>query len=570
MNFDNVKQTVRDATDFADVVSQYTTLKPAGKRMKGLSPFTNEKTPSFFVDPEAGIYYCFSTNKGGDMFTFVQEMEGVSFREALKILADRAGITIDTHGASSPKHDYTNLYHILESTSRVFEKNINTNVKKYLSDRGITEEMIKRWGIGYAPDAWNTLCTPQTPNLDEYVQAGICIKKESNVYDRFRGRVIFPFYDTRNRIIGFSGREYPGKTGAKYINSPESPLFNKSNFLYGLHLAKQYIRKYDFSILTEGPVDAIMAHKAGYYVAVATSGTAVTIEHIQQLQRLSNRLLIAFDGDIAGTRAALRVITMALSEGMDVKIVPIPDGTDPADMILEDAEQFRTEVKRARPVIPFMQEYIKKTYGETSEDILRGVKEEMLPIIARIQDSLMREHAINETAAFCSLSKEVIKENVDQVHSTITDSGYRRKTGAVNDSAYQDSAYQQQGFAYQQIESVGRRNPDEIVKRKNTDQLVSEFLDDVAHARNFLLSHNVSFTDEMSHRVEEIQKYEHIPEIDENIVNMRYEESVPDEAARNDFVIKEFMDMSSRLLSQLKKQEEIKKVRKNMKKEAAS
>ena len=236
MNREDIKQAIKDASDIVEVVSQYTALKPAGKRMKGLSPFTNEKTPSFFVDPDAGVFYCFSSQKGGDVFSFVQEMEGVEFKEALKILAERAGIDVSAGTGKS----YAALYHTLDTAAALYRRSLSAEVKQYLSSRGISDTSVDEWGIGYAPDDWHTVCTKGMTGMAAYIQTGMCIEKDSRVYDRFRKRIIFPFYDTQKRIIGFSGREYGESTGAKYINSPESPLFHKSSFLYGLHIAKKH------------------------------------------------------------------------------------------------------------------------------------------------------------------------------------------------------------------------------------------------------------------------------------------------------------------------------------------
>ena len=412
-------QEIKDAIDIVDLVSQYTTLAPAGKRMKGLSPFTNEKTPSFFVDPDEGVYYCFSSQKGGDVFTFVQETEGVDFKEALKILAERAGISL-VSARSGVRDDTAVLYHLLESAAGVYQKNITGAVRTYLLSRGISEQFIQEWGIGYAPDTWHTLCTKGMSHLDEQVKVGMCVRGEKSVYDRFRNRVQFPFYDERGRVIGFSGRMFGDGEGAKYINSPESPLFNKSTFLYGLHKAKPHIRKHNVALLTEGPIDAIMVHQAGYPMAVATSGTAVTEKHLQILQRLSNRLLIVFDGDAAGNRAALRVIEMAFKLSIDSKVVVLPAGSDPADVICNDVRVFKTAVKEALSATAFLTHYVSGVYGADGEDCIRGVKEVVLPIIAVSKDSLMQEYAVQEVASFCGLPVDAVRGSLAQIRGSLS------------------------------------------------------------------------------------------------------------------------------------------------------
>ncbi len=534
MDYNAVKQAIKDSVDIVDLVSQYTSLVPAGKRMKGLSPFTNEKTPSFFVDSDNGFYYCFSSQKGGDIFSFVEEMEGVDFKGALAFLADRAGIQIDaTHSQENVKSP---LYHILESATEAYRNNLTDAVKKYLMSRGITEESIQVWGIGYAPDAWHTLCDSKTPRLTDYVDSGLCIQKDKNVYDRFRSRIMFPFYDAQKRVIAFSGREYGTKTGAKYINSPESPLFSKSVFLYGLHIAKQHIRKSNFSILTEGPIDTVMVHQAGFPVAVAASGTAVTIEHILQLQRLSNRLIIAFDSDAAGMRATIRVIGMALSLGMDIKTVILPEGSDPADTIAHDVSVFRKALKEASPVVQFMIQYIAETHGDSNEDLLRGVREDLIPLIACITDPLMREYAVSETAKACSLSKESIAESVQNV-------GHIRQQP-------------------EQPRRIARKQP--AITQKNTDQKIASFLETVAHARAFLVVHDAAIPDTMSNLLEKIESYEHLPDVDEQIATIRYEEKFPDTSTRIDMVREELSDMLIRVHSEVRKREAVRKIQENI------
>ena len=413
----NQVQEIKEAVNIVDLVSQYTTLTPAGKRMKGLSPFTNEKTPSFFVDPDDGVYYCFSSQKGGDIFTFVQETEGVDFKEALKILAERAGIELSSGQSEVVKQDNKRLHHLLEVAADTYKRNCTGEIIKYLHARGITDESIRAWGIGYAPNAWNTLCTKKISGIDEHVTAGLCVQKEKSVYDRFRNRIQFPFHDSQGRVIGFSGRIYGDGEGAKYINSPESPIFHKSTFLYGLHKAKPHIRKHNVAILTEGPIDAIMVHQAGYPMTVATSGTAVTEEHLKTLQRISNRLLIILDGDAAGKRAALRVIEMTFILGIDSKIVVLPEGKDPADIVQEDVSQFKEAVRAALSAAKFLVRYVGDVYGDESGDRLRGVREVALPIIAASKDLLVREHAIQEIASFCNIDVDKIKEHLEQTQS---------------------------------------------------------------------------------------------------------------------------------------------------------
>ncbi len=496
----NQVEAVKSAIDIVDVIGQYTTLQPAGNRMKGLSPFTNEKTPSFFVDPDAGVYYCFSSQKGGDVFSFVQDVEGIDFKEALRLLAERAGIDL-VNTAPGDRPNNAPLYHLLESAASVYQQHLNGEVRQYLIGRGITEQSIQEWGIGYAPDAWNAFCTKQSPNLAEQVTVGMCIenKEKQSVYDRFRNRVQFPFYDDRGRVIGFSGRMYGDDEGAKYINSPTSPLFDKSSFLYGLHKAKPHIRKHNVALLTEGPIDAIMVHQAGYPMAVATSGTAVTTTHLQTLQRLSNRLLLVLDSDAAGQRAALRVIEMSYTLGIDTKVVMLPDGSDPADVIAEDVERFKTCVREAVSATAFLTRYVAQHYGDGGDDRVRGVKEAVLPVIAASKDPMARAHAVKEVAAFCGLDAAAVAESLAQAQGGVVvqdaDPALRRKKAAVR---IRDSQTVQQ-------EKIGK------------------LLSTVAMAIQFLKKHNESLTTATDALLDAVQKIESLPEADEKVTQMRYE-----------------------------------------------
>ena len=413
---------IRRSVSIVDLVSSYTVLTSSGTKMKGLSPFTGEKTPSFFVDPDQGLYYCFSSQKGGDIFSFVQEMEGVDFKGALSILADIAGVRLTSAKHSSDTDDRSVLYHLLESAAAVYCNHLTDAVTQYLVGRGITEQSIAVWRIGYAPDRWNTLCDARTPRLAEHVKAGMCVQKEKSVYDRFRGRIQFPFFDERGRVIGFSGRLYGDSAMAKYINSPESPVFSKSSFLFGLYQAKSHIRKYGFSILTEGPIDAIMVHQVGYPVAVATSGTSVTETHLRLLQRLSHRLLIMFDADAAGMRATLRIIEMAFALRIESKVVVLPDGQDPADVISTDPACFRAAVRDAQPAVSFLKRYVDNLYGTTINERIRGVQEVIFPVIASVADPMVQQFVLSEIASFCGLDVSDVRKSVEHLGRPVQES----------------------------------------------------------------------------------------------------------------------------------------------------
>ena len=411
-------------------------------------------------------------------------------------------------------------------------------MKKYLADRGISEQSIQEWGIGYAPDAWNTLCSARIAHLNEHVQAGVCVHNDEkqSVYDRFRNRIQFPFYDERNRVIGFSGRMYGDGEGAKYINSPESPLFNKSTFLYGLHKAKPHIRKHNVALLTEGPIDAIMVHQAGYPMTVATSGTAVTETHLRALQRLSNRLLIVLDSDDAGNRAALRVIAMAFSLGIDSKVVVLPEGKDPADSIREDVQQFKTAVKEALSATAFLTRYVAQQYGESGDDRIRGVKEAVLPVVAMSNDVLTREYAVREIASFCGLSTEAITQSLQQKQDAATSvkdqPAVARKKSVVSDQE----------------------------NKSNRSKRVEQLLAAVITAKTFLEAKQIDQTEEEKDMLEKVQVCVTFPPVTIEIAQVRYEEGFPDEESQVQAAREELAHTLKHLVSEIRKEKELQKI----------
>ena len=535
MDRSTVKEAVREATDIVALVSRYTSLQPAGKRMKGLSPFKREKTPSFFVDPAEGLYYCFSTQKGGDVFTFVQEMEGMTFAEALAELADRAGIDMrDTDrrrgeihapvphpgigGGTVPRetHRHPPRIHPLPRTDRTVA--------------GTVGDRVRSRRMGHAMFTADAGCG-QSHTVRHVHQ-----KSDTSVYDRFRNRIMFPFHDIRGRIIGFSGRDRGDAGGAKYINSPESPIFHKSTYLYGLHLAKKHIRKSNFSILTEGPIDTIMVHQAGYPVAVAVSGTGVTENHVRQLQQLSNRLLIAFDGDQAGIRASRRVIGMALEIGMDVKVLELENGADPASVIRKDSDSFRNAVKDATPAIQFILRHTRKKYGDTDDGMYRGVKEEITPVIASAKEPLARDYMVRETAAFSGLGADAIAEEVNRIRSR------RNETG-----------------------NGERRTPDRTPPSlPQPGKQLTDRIDDLygiaSRARQFLFLRTVPLSEDARRRIAGITtEYGPLNEYDEKLATLYYEELAGDDPTRTDMAQRELADSLSRLENEVKKYNVLKK-----------
>jgi DNA primase len=413
---------IKERLSIEEVVGSYIKLDRAGKNLKARCPFHNEKTPSFTLSPDRDNYYCFGCHASGDIFSFVQEFEGIDFREALKKLADKAGIEL----SDKPDKNFSEkkkLYELLELTNKYFQAHLSKNPKTidYLKSRGLSGETIKEWRLGFAPAGWRNLkeFLVQKNSQKKYSEtdlekAGLIKKNDKGEsYDRFRSRIMFPINDSNGNPVGFTGRIFEGKDDdAKYLNSPETILFDKSRILYGFDKAKSFIRKFDFSILVEGQMDLIMAHQAGYKNAVASSGTALTEEHLRMLSKISDKIVIAYDSDTAGFRASEKVWKMALSMGMDVKIAPIESGKDPADIIHESTDEWKRVIKNSKHIIEIISDQIKDS---DLDDRNKGksVSENLIPYLKSISSSIDQDHFIKFVSDELSISEDSIRKEVE-------------------------------------------------------------------------------------------------------------------------------------------------------------
>lgn len=421
---DSVAQ-IKERLSIVDVVSTYVELQQAGKNFKGKSPFTNERTPSFYVSPDRGMYYCFSSNQGGDIFTFIQKMEGVEFKDALKILADKAGIELKPEDPQK-KSERDRLYDALEEATRFFEAYAvkNEEVLPYLADRAVTPETIAKWRIGYAPGpskyGWRELkehLEGKGFTKDTLLKAGLIKGADAGKepYDLFRDRVMFPICDTAGKVVAYSGRILSKDTEApKYVNSPETELFNKSEILFGYDKAKHGIRHFDFSLVVEGQFDVVLSHQAGYTNAVAVSGTALTAHHVMLLQRLSNRVVLALDADRAGIAAVKRAADIMLPRGMDIKVANMIGGKDPADMVKEDVGKLRKIIGSAKPVVEYLLDILESEKKDERNLKLR-VREEVLPYVAKIQSKIDQDHFEGVIAERTGTTKDAIHFEVERI-----------------------------------------------------------------------------------------------------------------------------------------------------------
>ena len=420
---------IKNRLDIVEVIGSYIKLKKAGANYRALCPFHSEKTPSFFVSPARQIWHCFGCGAHGDIFGFVMQIEGVEFGDALHILAQKAGVELkrQTPEYKQWQTERQRLYEICELATSFFEKQLEGSTagkeaKKYLLSRGITEESIKKWRLGYSPDTWQGLSdflTSRGYKIEEIERAGLAIKSEKiSFYDRFRGRIIFPIFDSNSQVIGFSGRVFKSPDTAKYVNTPATLLYDKSRVLYGLDKAKVAIRKRDLCILVEGNTDVIMTHQAGSENTVATSGTALTPSQLKILKRYSNNLLIGFDMDVAGETATKRGIDLAQSLGFDIKIIRLPEGKDPAELIAKNPLEWEKTINSAVGILDF---YFETAFARADSKTPQGKKaisKMLLPQIKRIPNKIEQSYWVQKLAEKLEVKEEDVEEELKKVKLT--------------------------------------------------------------------------------------------------------------------------------------------------------
>lgn len=459
----DAKEEVRARLNIEDVVGEYVQLKRAGRNFKGLSPFTGEKTPSFIVSPEKNIWHDFSSNKGGDIFSFVMEVEGVDFREALELLARRAGVDMaqyNSKGSQELAHLKRRILEAHQLAAKYYQQSLlqNSRALEYVfKKRALSKEIVQSFQIGYAPDSGNALV--QFLTKKGFSSKELSIGGLTNRFggDLFRGRMMVPLMDASGQVIGFTGRIITDEPNApKYLNTPQTPLYDKGRHVFGLSQAKESIRKNDYAVIVEGNLDVVSSHQAGVTQVVATAGTAMTEAHLKALVRLSPNIRLAFDGDSAGLAATERAIPIAQNVGVDLTIVSLPEGAkDPDELIQKDVSLWQKAIDTAENVIDWLLEQYTKREDMSAPVGKRRFTTAALAVVRALNDPVEQEHFMKKIAAYTASSLEVVKEKMNSVEST--DDTKALRPVHISEEAKQDpDAYQDNMLALGFVDTAVR------------------------------------------------------------------------------------------------------------------
>jgi DNA primase len=418
---------VKARLNIEDVISEYVQLKRAGRNFKGLSPFTNEKTPSFIVSPEKGIWHDFSSAKGGDMFSFVMEVEGLDFKGALEHLARKAGVDLDQFKNSKPGTSSklkNRALEALELTAKFYQKQLTANkaALSYLKNRGFTKETIVAWRLGYSPNTGHALSnflTKKGFTTDEMKRAGIVTMGSGGARDMFRGRVMIPLNDSRGAVVGFTARLLADEPNSpKYINTPATITYDKGRQVFGLHLAKEAIRKENFVVVVEGNMDVIASHQAGITNVVASAGTAMTEMHLKELKRFTGDIRLSFDADRAGIAATERVIPLAQKVEVALRIISIEGAKDPDELIQKEVKLWQKAIEQAEYAPDWLIERYKSQVDLKTAAGKRVFTDALLTTIRLLRDPIEQEHYLKKIAELTETSFEAVQAKFKEPNIT--------------------------------------------------------------------------------------------------------------------------------------------------------
>lgn len=443
---DSPVEEIKSRLNIVDVVGEYVKLQKAGANWKANCPFHHEKSPSFMVNEEKQIYHCFGCNKGGDVLSFVMEIESLDFKETLKILAEKAGVQLANF---NPKvqNEKNKVLEALELATQFYEKQLwdgvgKEKILKYLSDRGISTDSIRKFRLGYAPDGWDNILkflSEKGFSAVDILAAGLVIDKQigaSRYYDRFRDRIMFPIMDVMGKVVGYSARVAPGgdESQAKYINTPETGLYHKSKALYGIFQAKQEIKNKNFVLLVEGNLDVIAAYQAGLENTVAVSGTALTFEQLDILKRYTENIKMLFDMDSAGQVAARRSAQLCFEKGFSPAIVALEDGKDAADVAAKDPKKLLEAVSKSTQALSyFLRDELKKN-DKTTVEGKKAVAKNLAEIIGHISNRIEKAHWISKLSQELEVEENIIADVINSVSSEINRSFEKKSVSGSNEN----------------------------------------------------------------------------------------------------------------------------------------
>lgn len=416
---------IKSKLDIVEVIREYIQVKAAGANFQALCPFHREKSPSFVISPDKQIWHCFGCGKGGDVLSFVQEIEGLSFPDTIRLLAPKAGVILHQEN----RQEYSQrgrLLDCLESAAKQYVHYLETEetgkkMKAYLLKRGLSEETIKDWQVGYGPERWTAMLEylhSRQFSEKEIFAAGLAGRSErGSAYDRFRDRIVFPIRDVSGALIAFTARVNPDKAdtipGGKYINSPQTEVYDKSRVLFALDKAKKAIKERGFAIVVEGQMDAIACHQHGFTNTVASSGTALTVEQLKLLKRFSNNLILSFDMDNAGQLAADRGIKEAMSLDMNIKIIVLPSQyKDPDECLRANPDDFKRALINARPMMEYYFEKVKFAKDLRKLSDKKEIAAAMLAMIAKFSNKIDRDYWLQRLAENLDISEQALRESL--------------------------------------------------------------------------------------------------------------------------------------------------------------
>jgi DNA primase len=436
-----VTDQIKERLSVAELISEYIKLEKAGSNYKALCPFHNEKSPSFMVNPDRNFWYCFGCQKGGDIFSFVQEMEGLGFREALERLAGRTGVEIPryTQANKEERSVKERIFQVLKDATAFFENQLKNNqrgiiARQYLEKRGITENFQQLFHLGYAPDGWRSTVdylVKKGHKIGDIEEAGLLVRKEqvagghaeeekggqALLYDRFRDRIMFPIVDVAGQVIGYSARVMPGadESQAKYINTTQTAVYDKGNALYGLYQARTEIKKKDFVVIVEGNVDVIASHIIGIGNVVAVSGTALTEQQVRMLKRYTNTFKLCFDMDSAGQNATKRSIQICLKAGVEVEVIQLPRGfKDVGDIVAAKPEAWQKAIDSAKSVLNYFFQDVLERYNPDDVKHKKAIARELLNIIKDIADPIEQSYWLKKLAGLIDVDESVLTGIVEK------------------------------------------------------------------------------------------------------------------------------------------------------------